>query len=663
MAAGFNRSLKSKLIVMFLLVSIIPIAIVGYLSYSSGRSALKVRLLSSLTSIAKSKEAAITLHLEGKSGRTIDYASDGFISDSIVILNNMGVNIIGNRKGVVDEINKHLLKNKIPLDKDIFGINIVNTSGQVISSTMESEIGVDLSLDKCFTEAMENDYGIAYVSDVSMSDRFESKFVSFEVSAPLNDRRTGQKLGVLVNYYKTTTINNITTDRDGLGTSGEVYIVNKDNFMITDSRFTSDSVFKQKVDTEPVYLFQNQKDVMTGIYPDYRGVPILGSSGGKGLDRKFALGWTILAEIDVAEAFAPVKALGLLIIWITIPVIIIVAFIAYFISKWISGPIKHISEIVAGVGEGDLTVNVTISHRSDEIGYLTHSIHGMITNLRKITMQVKEGTSVLATSASEILTTTSELATSATETASAVSETTTTAEEVKQTAQVSSQKAKNVSELAQNAAKISQAGKKSTDDIMVGMDNIKDQMESIAESIIRLSDQSQAIGEIIATVDDLAEQSNLLAVNAAIEAAKAGEHGKGFAVVAQEVRSLAEQSKQATTQVKSILNEIQKATSAAVMVTEQGSKAVDVGVKQSIETGQAIMSLTKSITGAAQAGIQIATSNQEQLTGMDQVVCAIENIKNASMQSVDSTKQLEMAARNLDELGRKLLGLVERYKV
>src|SRR2546429_5481422 len=120
------------------------------------------------------------------------------------------------------------------------------------------------------------------------------------------------------------------------------------------------------------------------------------------------------------------------------------------------------------------------------------------------------------------------------------------------------------------------------------MQGIRGQMSSIAESILSLSAQSQAIGAIIASVDDLAAQSKLLAVNAAIEAAKAGEQGKGFAVVAQEVKSLAEQSKQATVQVRKLLNDIQKATSAAVMATEQGNKAVEAGVKQSTEAGGSI---------------------------------------------------------------------------
>ncbi len=124
---------------------------------------------------------------------------------------------------------------------------------------------------------------------------------------------------------------------------------------------------------------------------------------------------------------------------------------------------------------------------------------------------------------------------------------------------------------------------------MGGMNRIREQMEGIAESIVRLSEQSQAIGEIIATVNDLAEQSNLLAVNAAIEAAQAGEQGKGFAVVAQEVRSLAEQSKQATAQVRGILSDIQKATSAAVHGDRTGHQGGGAGCQAvGTEAGESI---------------------------------------------------------------------------
>jgi methyl-accepting chemotaxis protein len=282
---------------------------------------------------------------------------------------------------------------------------------------------------------------------------------------------------------------------------------------------------------------------------------------------------------------------------------------------------------------------------------------------RSITRQLREAISQFSTSSGEIVAMTTQVASGATETAAAVSETTTTVEEVKQTSQVASQKAKYVSDTAQRSAQVSKTGKASVDETIEGMSHIKQQTDSIAQSIVRLSEQSQAIGEIIATVNELAEQSNMLAVNAAIEAAKAGEQGKGFAVVAQEVKSLAEQSKQATAQVRAILSDIQKATSAAVMATEQGSKAVEAGVKQSGEAGEAIRLLTDGIVEAAQAATQIAASSQQQLVGMDQVALAMENIKLASTQNVASTRQAETAAQNLHELGQKLKQLVERYKV
>ncbi len=278
---------------------------------------------------------------------------------------------------------------------------------------------------------------------------------------------------------------------------------------------------------------------------------------------------------------------------------------------------------------------------------------------RAITGQLRETIAQLSSASAEILATTSQVAAGAAETATSVSETTATVEEVKQTAQLSSQKAKYVSDSAQKVSQVAHAGSQGVEGTIEGIHRIQEQMESIAETIVRLSEQSQSIGEIIASVNDLAEQSNLLAVNAAIEAARAGEHGKGFAVVAQEVKSLADQSRQATAQVRSILGEIQKSTSAAVLATEQGHKAVDTGVKQSNEAGTSIRLLGESITEAAQAATQIAASSQQQMIGMDQVALAMENIKQASMQNVSGTRQAEAAAQNLHELGRRLSAMIE----
>jgi methyl-accepting chemotaxis protein len=322
--------------------------------------------------------------------------------------------------------------------------------------------------------------------------------------------------------------------------------------------------------------------------------------------------------------------------------------------------LKNVAGIASKIADGNLRVEVLPQSDRDILG---NAFATMVENLKRLTNELTEGVSVLGSSANEISVSTSQLAASASESAAAVSETTTTVEEVRQTAELASQKAKNVSDTAQKAAQISLNGRKSVEDAGAAMNRIRQQMDAIATSMGRLSEQSQTIGLIIATVEDLAAQSNLLAVNAAIEAAKAGEHGKGFGVVAQEVRSLADQSRQATNQVRTILSDIQKATTTAVLATEQGSKAVEAGTQQTEVAADSIKALASGVMEAAQAATQIAASSQQQLVGVDQVAAAMGNIKQASNQNVAGAKQLEVAARNLSELGQRLKQLLSKYKV
>lgn len=333
------------------------------------------------------------------------------------------------------------------------------------------------------------------------------------------------------------------------------------------------------------------------------------------------------------------------------------------LTRVIANPIKTVAETAGRIAVGDLTDKITISQRTDEMGKLAQSFQDMVDGLRKLTLEIRDGVNVLTSSASEILATTSQVASGSAETATAVSETTSTVEEVKQTVQLAGQKSKQVTESALKTVQISEAGQHAVAKMITGMERIREQTASAAVSIVKLNEQSQEIGEIIITVNDLAEQSNLLAVNAAIEAAKAGEQGKGFAVVAQEIKSLAEQSKQATAQVRVILGEIQKATTAAVMATDLSGKAVEDGVQQSDAAGESIKLLADSILAAAQAAQQITASSQQQIVGMDQVALAMENIKQASAQNMAGTRQAEQAAQNLHELGLKLKQMIERYKV
>jgi methyl-accepting chemotaxis protein len=325
-----------------------------------------------------------------------------------------------------------------------------------------------------------------------------------------------------------------------------------------------------------------------------------------------------------------------------------------------SGYLHSMAEVAKALANNQLGADVQPRSERDELG---HAFVAMTSNLRTLVSEVQEAARQISGSSAQIAALTSQLAASSTETAAAVSETSTTLEEIKITAQQVNQKSAFVSDSARSTAQMTQHGQKSVGDTLQGMHKIRQQMDFIAESIVRLSEQSMAIGEIITSVSDLAGQSNLLAVNASIEAAKAGEHGKGFAVVAQEVRSLAEQSKESTEQIRRILNDIQKAISGAVMATEQGGKTVEIGVQQSAETETAIQTIGQGATGTVQAAAQILASTNEQVAGLNQVAIAMDNIRGASDQIVISMRQAEEATASLNQMSNRMWDLVERFRI
>ncbi len=334
----------------------------------------------------------------------------------------------------------------------------------------------------------------------------------------------------------------------------------------------------------------------------------------------------------------------------------------YFIQT-IARPLQRISAIAGKMASGDLTNEFEVVKQNDEVGMLITSLTMMTHVLKKQFTSVREGINVLSSSTSEIMSGVAQLASSATETATAIGETTTTIEEVKQTAEVSSQKAKEVSADSKKNAMISEEGNKAIAETTESMAIIKQKMDTIAAVVVNLSELSHTIGEITATVNDLAEQSNILAVNAAIEAAKAGEQGRGFSVVAQEIKNLSNRSKEATAEVRRILNEVQKSISKVVMSTEDGGRVVDNGLELIKATQEAIEKLSGSVVRAAEASIQIASSSQQQLVGMDQVVVAMENIRESSSQIAMTTQQTNISVNDLHQLGEKLQEMIKFYKV
>jgi methyl-accepting chemotaxis protein len=325
--------------------------------------------------------------------------------------------------------------------------------------------------------------------------------------------------------------------------------------------------------------------------------------------------------------------------------------------------VKYMEEIAQGKLATRLRIIDNEDSSDDLLVVLGHNMNETVAGLQLMVSQTRDAANALSSAAAQILSASSEQAAGASEQSAAIAQTATTVDEVKVIAEQSVVRAQQVADTAQRSVQVSRAGREAVLQTIASMGEIKVRVEGIAENILALSEQTQQIGEIIASVNDIAAQSNMLALNASIEAARAGEHGKGFAVVAVEVRNLAEQSRQATAQVKAILSDIQRATNATVMVTEEGTKGVDEGVRLAAQTQAVIEQLSGAIDESAQVAMQVVAGGQQQASGVEQVAQAMQSIHHATAQSLSSTRQTEKAARELNDLARSLIEIVDQYRL
>lgn len=363
------------------------------------------------------------------------------------------------------------------------------------------------------------------------------------------------------------------------------------------------------------------------------------------------------AEVVSLTEEARTSVFVVLLVTVTVAIVL-----ATLIHRSIAIPLAEFTKIVEKVGQGDLTISIT-SGREDEIGELGRSLDKMVKGLRAVASQIGLVSESLNSATAEIFASSQQQAAATSEQAAAVQQANATMSQLAQSGAQIADRAKQVATAAEATSTASATGLQSVRNTTSTMDNIRQQAEAVAENVIALSEKTQTIGDIIASVNDIAEQSHLLALNASIQAAVAGEHGRSFAVVANEMKNLAAQSKQATVQIRSILSDIQKGITSSVMLTEEAVKRVDTGRQQASVADQAIRKLTESVEDSIRAFQQIVGGSGQQQIGFEQVTHAFRNIGVASQQTATSTKQTEKAAANLSVLTQELRSAMSRYQL
>jgi len=342
--------------------------------------------------------------------------------------------------------------------------------------------------------------------------------------------------------------------------------------------------------------------------------------------------------------------------------------IALFVS-YLLRPLRLVTAAANRMAEGSL--DETINHKgSDEVGQLAAAFNRMsqvvVANLREqiaksdlMVASIREAIQQLSSSANSMMAIAAQQASGSTEQASAVQQATTTSEEIAVTARQVAENSQRVEAMALRAGAASSSGKEAVDDALSGMAALREQVVSIAEAMLQLGENSQKIGGIVDLIDEISDQTNLLALNAAIEAAGAGEAGKRFSIVANEVKRLAERTVDATTQIKNLIGQIQKATNSTIMLTEEGTKGVDaandlVG-RVSSELGQ----INAAVSETQSAASEIKLSTQQQTTASEQMAETIAEVRDVAVQVAQSAQETTRSISELTGLAERLKGMVE----
>jgi methyl-accepting chemotaxis protein len=314
------------------------------------------------------------------------------------------------------------------------------------------------------------------------------------------------------------------------------------------------------------------------------------------------------------------------------------------------------------VRKGDLTQKITIRSR-DEIGELASTFSEMVAQLREVPQEVGESTRLLARSVADLRQSAEAQGQMMTKQATALQETQVTTKEISQTSQLAAQKADAVLRYAERADNVSRSGEQAVEQSLAALTDIRARVEEIAQRITTLGERTVQIGNVTQTVKDLADQSNMLALNAAIEAVRAGEAGRGFAVVAREVRSMADQSIQATRQVREILDDVSAAVRAAVSITDKGAQRIDSGLAQVRTSGEKLTELSGIVKESSSAARQISAAVGQQNAGIAQIFGAVTNQNEMMENALKRIEATDRAIGRLSEVSKMLVQIVERFHV
>lgn len=719
---SFFHSIRGKLILYFLGISMIPLLTVSILSYLQSQNALREKTVEQLDEAAKNNSANITDWLDSRR------------KDLKVMSSNSRIQSMDPAAA------------KTAIDQFYTGwgryetMAVVDTSGKSIATNDNTQM--DLSDRAYVQEALK---GNIVISQPVISKATGNLIIA--IAAPVV--ADSQTVGVVLATVPTTYIANLMSSAQ-LGNTGEAYIVNSESYLITPSRFEEDlkkdglieirSELELKIETFATKQALSGADGLSE-YKDYRGSDVIGAYHWMP-DQK----WAVIVEQDTTEAFAAVNNLRNVIIFLIAISLVAIVVISLLIANSISKPIQYMSKTALLMSEGKINQNITYRAK-DEIGTLADSFREMIgfqksmansaellsngdltaevtpkseedvlgvafqkmlgnlrqaigdvasnaaslnqssAQLAQASEQAGQATSQIATTIQQVARGTTQQTEAATHSAASVEQLRRAIENVSKGAQAQAEavskmaaltgslsssiqqvagNANAVSVESNNAATAAREGSTTVSDTIEGMETIREKVGFSAKKVQEMGNRSDQIGAIVETIDDIASQTNLLALNAAIEAARAGEHGKGFAVVADEVRKLAERSSGATKEIGSLIRGIQETVAEAVTAMNESAAEVETGTERASKAGTALENILKAAVAvneqaqlAASAVSQMGSLSNELVAAADDVSAIVEENTAATEEMAAGSSEITQAIDNIASVSEENSAAVE----
>ncbi|QLE87106.1 MULTISPECIES: methyl-accepting chemotaxis protein [Shewanella] len=369
------------------------------------------------------------------------------------------------------------------------------------------------------------------------------------------------------------------------------------------------------------------------------------------------------AEMALEEILALLSSMIYSLIAVTIIGVVLAIVISYLLAKGINRRLLEVLNVARSISQGDLTAKPISETPADEIGALAKAMNSMTASLNQLLQEISQVASTVATSSAEIRSATEHSTASCHEQVNRTTAIATAAEQMSATVAEVAQQSAQASTNATESGDLASEGGSIVTQTVAGINQLSDMVSRAAETVDQLGKRSNEIGDVIQVIDGIAEQTNLLALNAAIEAARAGEQGRGFAVVADEVRTLASRTSEATQEVAKSIGAIQADTKLAISSIGEGTEQARTSVELAEQAGRSLETIVSSASGLAAMITSIATATEQQSVTTNEIAQDVTSIRESSNEVLDISNQTASKVEDMSAQAEQLESLVSQFKL